>query len=57
LALAYLAVRRGKIVDNTDRFTNTTFLIVIAHPDDEAMFMTPTIKRILDQKSNTIYLL
>lgn len=28
------------------RFKNQNFLIIIAHPDDEAMFFVPTIKEL-----------
>ncbi|CAI2379707.1 unnamed protein product [Moneuplotes crassus] len=52
ILLAYFAVQKGKRMDNTEEFSHKNFLIVIAHPDDEAMFMTPTISRLNQEYLN-----
>ena len=55
--LYWKAKKTGRVMDNTKRFIKTNFLIVTAHPDDEAMFMTPTILNITQNKSNQVFLL
>ena len=44
LFITLVAIARGKYLDNSQKHINKKFLIVIAHPDDEAMFMQPTVK-------------
>ena len=51
------AWRKGYQLENIFEVTKSNILFVIAHQDDEAMFMTPTIKRLSDDSTNKFYIL
>lgn len=61
--IVYITKRRqtphivDKIVKNNDKGKKRNVVIVIAHPDDEAMFMTPTILSLTEQKDVKVHLL